>query len=142
MNADQIVNLVVAVLTGLAACIPLAVKLVQYVQKATQEKNWGTLLGLVVDLMEEAEIKFADGATRKEWVMAMVQTSAEYINYPLDTEALSELIDALCDMTKVVNPPVEEIPTEGSTEVEAEEEVETGDAEGGAEDGDGTGAAE
>lgn len=112
MNADQIVNLVVAVLTGLAACIPLAVKLVQYVQKATQEKNWGALLGLVVDLMEEAEVKFADGATRKEWVMAMVQTSAEYINYPLDTEALSELIDALCDMTKIVNPPTVEESTE------------------------------
>ena len=142
MNTDQIVNLVVAVLTGLVACIPLAVKLVQYVQKATQEKNWGALLGLVVDLMEEAEVKFADGATRKEWVMAMVQTSAEYINYPLDTEALSELIDALCDMTKVVNPPAEEIPTEGSTADEVEGEIETGDAEGGAEDGDGTGAAE
>lgn len=141
MNTDQIVNLVVAVLTGLVACIPLAVKLVQYVQQATQEKNWGALLGLVVDLMEEAEVKFADGATRKEWVMAMVQTSAEYINYPLDTEALSELIDALCDMTKVVNPPAEEIPTEGSTADEVEGEIETGDAEGGAEDGDGTGAA-
>ena len=108
MSADQIVNLVVAVLTGLAACIPLAVKLVQYVQKATQEKNWGTLLGLVVDLMEEAEEKFTDGATRKEWVMAMVQTSAEYINYPVDTQALSDMIDALCDMTKIVNPPAVE----------------------------------
>lgn len=105
MNTDQIINLVVAILTGLAACIPLAVKLVQYVQKATQEKNWGALLGLVVDLMQEAEVKFADGATRKEWVMAMVQTSAEYISYPLDTQALSELIDALVSMTKVVNAP-------------------------------------
>ena len=115
MSADQIVNLVVAVLTGLAACIPLAVKLVQYVQKATQEKNWGTLLGLVVDLMEEAEEKFTDGATRKEWVMAMVQTSAEYINYPVDTQALSDMIDALCDMTKIVNPPAVEELAEGST---------------------------
>lgn len=115
MSADQIVNLVVAVLTGLAACIPLAVKLVQYVQKATQEKNWSTLLGLVVDLMEEAEEKFTDGATRKEWVMAMVQTSAEYINYPVDTQALSDMIDALCDMTKIVNPPAVEELAEGST---------------------------
>ena len=115
MSADQIVNLVVAVLTGLAACIPLAVKLVQYVQKATQEKNWGTLLGLVVDLMEEAEEKFTDGATRKEWVMAMVQTSAEYINYPVDTQALSDMIDALCDMTKIVNTPAVEELAEGST---------------------------
>ena len=131
MSTDQIVNLVVAVLTGLAACIPLAVKLVQYVQKATQEKNWGALLGLVVDLMEEAEVKFADGATRKEWVMAMVQTSAEYINYPLDTEALSELIDALCDMTKVVNPPADEEQSEGDTEQPAIESHDTEEQEGG-----------
>lgn len=131
MNTDQIVNLVVAVLTGLVACIPLAVKLVQYVQKATQEKNWGALLGLVVDLMEEAEVKFADGATRKEWVMAMVQTSAEYINYPLDTEALSELIDALCDMTKVVNPPADEEQSEGDTEQPAIESHDTEEQEGG-----------
>ena len=105
MSTEQIVSLVVAVLTGLAACIPLAVKLVQYIQKAVQEKNWGALLGLVVDLMEEAETKFDEGATRKEWVMAMVQTSAEYIAYPIDTAALADLIDALCDMTNVVNAP-------------------------------------
>lgn len=131
MSTDQIVNLVVAVLTGLAACVPLAVKLVQYVKKATQEKNWGALLGLVVDLMEEAEVKFADGATRKEWVMAMVQTSAEYINYPLDTEALSELIDALCDMTKVVNPPTDEEQSEGNTEQPAIESHDIEEQEGG-----------
>ena len=106
---EEIISIVVAVLTGLAACIPLAVKLVQYVQKAAQEKNWGALLGLVVDLMEEAEVKFSDGATRKEWVMAIVQTSAEYVSYPIDTEALSALIDALVDMSKVVNPPAEEV---------------------------------
>lgn len=55
--------------------------------------------------MEQAEEKFTDGATRKEWVMAMVLTSAEYINYPVDTSALSNMIDTLCNMTKVVNAP-------------------------------------
>lgn len=108
MTTEQIVSLVVALLTGLAAAIPLALKLAQYVKQAVQEKNWGALLGLVVDLMEEAELKFDDGATRKDWVMAMVQTSAEYINYPVDVEALSVMIDRLCDMTKVVN--YQEIP--------------------------------
>lgn len=108
MNTEQIISVVVAILTGLSACIPLAYKLIQYVKKATQEKNWAALLGLVISLMEEAETKFTDGATRKEWVMAMVQTSAEYINYPVDVTALGELIDTLCDMTKVVN--FEEIP--------------------------------
>ena len=51
MNAEQIISLIVAVLTGLATCVPLAYKLVQYVQKATQEKNWAALLGLVIKLM-------------------------------------------------------------------------------------------
>lgn len=105
MSTEQIVSLIVAVLSGLAACIPLAVKLVQYVQKAAEEKNWGQLLGLLVDLMEEAEQKFSEGATRKEWVMAMVQTSAEYIAYPMDTQALSDLIDSLISMTKTINAP-------------------------------------
>ena len=128
---DQIVSIIVAVLTGLAAAIPLAVKLYQAVKAAVQEKNWTRLLGLVVDLMEEAETKFADGATRKEWVMAMVQTSAEYINYPVDTEALSEMIDALCDMTKIVNPPADEEPTEGSTTYPEEETADAGEPEAG-----------
>ena len=105
MSTEQIVSLIVAVLSGLAACIPLAVKLAQYVQKATEEKNWGQLLGLLVDLMEEAEQKFSEGATRKEWVMAMVQTSAEYVAYPIDTQALSDLIDSLIAMTRTINAP-------------------------------------
>lgn len=103
MNAEQIVNLVVAILAGLATCIPLAYNLVKYVKQAAQEKNWNALLGLVMKLMEQAEKKFEDGATRKEWVMAMVQTSAEYINYPVDAQALSDLIDSLCNLTKKVN---------------------------------------
>ena len=109
MSAEQIINVIVAVLAGLATCIPLVLKLVQYVKKATQEKNWGGLLDLVMKLMEQAEKKFTDGATRKEWVMAMVQTSAEYINYPVDVQALSDLIDSLCSLTKNINVKAEEI---------------------------------
>lgn len=103
MSTEQIVGIIVAVLAGLATCIPLVLKLVQYVKKATQEKNWATLLDLVMKLIAQAEEKFKDGATRKEWVMAMVQTSAEYINYPLDTQALSEMIDELVNLTNKVN---------------------------------------
>ena len=87
MNAEQIVSIVVAILTGLAACIPLAVKLYQAVKEAVQEKNWTHLLGLVVDLMEEAETKFADGIQKtiqwyldhKEWWETIL--SGEYQNY-------------------------------------------------------------
>ena len=43
-----------------------------------------------------AEEKFSDGATRKEWVMAMIRTSAANINYDLDDAALAK-ISALID---------------------------------------------
>lgn len=103
--AEQIIALVVAVLTGLATTIPLIIKLIQYVKKSAQEKNWGNLLDLLITLMEQAESMFETGATRKEWVMAMAQTSAEYVAYPLDTAALSTLIDKLVSMTNTINAP-------------------------------------
>ena len=96
---------VVAILSGLAAAIPLVVKLVEYIRKAVREKNWNNVLKLVMELMEQAEGKFSDGATRKEWVMAMVQSSAKTINYDIDMDIISNLIDSLCDMSKVVNKP-------------------------------------
>lgn len=98
-------DLIIAIIAGLATAIPLVIKLVEYVKKSVQEKNWGQLVSLVIDLMEEAETKFEDGATRKEWVMAMAKAAADSINYKIDEEALSKMIDALCDMTKVVNAP-------------------------------------
>ena len=106
----EYLDVILSIVAGLAAAIPLVVKLVQYVTAAVKEKNWNKLLDLVMNLMEEAEIKFADGATRKEWVMAMVQASADSINYNVDMEAISELIDSLCDLTKAVNALEEEVP--------------------------------
>lgn len=97
------VRIVLAIVSGLATAIPLVIKLVEYVQKATKEKNWNKMLDLVIDLMEEAETKFAEGADRKEWVLAMVKASADSINYDVDIEAVSAMIDSLCDMSKVVN---------------------------------------
>lgn len=97
------VRIVLAIVSGLATAIPLVIKLIEYVQKATKEKNWNKMLDLVIDLMEEAESKFAEGADRKEWVLAMVKASADSINYDVDIEAVSAMIDSLCDMSKVVN---------------------------------------
>ena len=104
----EYLDVILSIVAGLAAAIPLVIKLVQYVQKAIKEKNWGQLLDLVMSLMEEAEQKFTDGATRKEWVMAMVATSAESINYDVDIAAISELIDSLCDLSNKVNSPADE----------------------------------
>jgi hypothetical protein len=99
------VEIIVSILTGLAACIPLIIKLVEYVQKAIKEKNWQNLLTLVMELMQQAEGKFKDGAEKREWVLMMVKASADTINYNIDMIEVGKLIDALCDMSNVVNPP-------------------------------------
>ena len=96
-------EIVISVLSGLIAVIPLVVKLVEYVQKATKEKNWNDLLKLVMNLMEQAEGKFDNGDERKEWVLMMVKASADTINYDIDLNAVADMIDSLCKMTKIVN---------------------------------------
>ena len=92
-------------MAGLVTAIPLVIKLVEYVQKAIKEKNWNAMLDMVMTYMETAETKFETGAEKKEWVLAMVQASADTINYDIDLNAIGQLIDDLCDMTNVINPP-------------------------------------
>ena len=100
---------VVAILSGLATCIPLVVQLVKYVSVAIKERNWNQLVKMVMDFMAEAEGKFDNGLERKDWVMMMIEVNAKTINYDIDMQQVSDMIDALCDLTKVVNPPVEKI---------------------------------
>lgn len=101
----QWLNYVVAILSGLAAAIPLVVQLVKYVKEAVKQRNWTVLLDKVVKLMETAETKFEKGADRKEWVIAMLKASADDLNFDIDYDAIAEMIDALCDMSKQVNSP-------------------------------------
>ena len=63
---------------------------------------------MVTKYMEEAETLFDNGADKKAWVMGMVQASANLVNYDIDMEVVSEMIDSLCAMSKKVNAPVEE----------------------------------
>ena len=102
-------EILISILSGIAATIPLVVKLVEYVKKAIQEKNWNQLVALVMNIMAEAEGKFDNGADRKQWVLEMVNASAKTINYEVDLEQVADLIDALCDMSKKVNARTEEV---------------------------------
>lgn len=103
-------QLIIAIFSGLTVTIPLVIKLVEYVQKATKEKNWSEIVRLVLGYMTEAERKFSDGATRKEWVMSMVKQSARSIEYELDDDAInkiSDMIDNICAAAKTINTPDE-----------------------------------
>ncbi len=97
------VELIVAILPGIAACIPLVFQLVKYVKKAIQERNWPEVVKMVTGYMERAEAMFEKGADRKEWVLAMVKVSADTVKYDIDMEEIGKLIDSLCDMSKIVN---------------------------------------
>ena len=107
MVDSSYINYIVAILAGLATAIPLVINLIKYVQKAVKEKNWNQVVQLVMNLMKEAEKKFDTGAEKKEYVMSMIKASADTINYDIDMDAISDLIDSLCSMSKVVNAPTQ-----------------------------------
>ena len=100
------VDIVVSIMSGLAVCIPLVVQLVNVVRASVKEKNWSQIVAIVLDLMKQAETLFAEGAARKAWVMAGVESAAKSINYNYDEVAkqkVSDMIDAICATAKIVN---------------------------------------
>ena len=110
------VDIVVSIMSGLAVCIPLVVKLVNVVSTYVKEKNWSQIVAIVLDLMKEAETLFSDGATKKAYVMASVESASKSINYNYDEVAkqkVSDMIDAICATAKIVN-------AEGAEENEAD----------------------
>ena len=96
-------EILISILTGLTATIPLVIELTKYIKAAVKEKNWSKMVSLVIKLMQEAEEKYDNGADRREWVMSMVQSSADVINYDVNMDLVGELIDSLCAMSKKVN---------------------------------------
>ena len=100
------IELLVAILSGLVVCIPLVANLVEVVREAVMEKNWASLLHMVMEYMADAEDMFDIGENRKAYVMAHLDAMARAANYDLTDEArekISQMIDAMCDMAHVVN---------------------------------------
>lgn len=97
------IQAIISILSGIAVLVPLMVKLVDYVQKSTKEKNWNQMLKLVMNLMAEAEDKFDKGADKKEWVMGELKAMADTLNYDIDWNVVSDMIDKICDVSKEIN---------------------------------------
>lgn len=97
------VQILVSILSGLVALIPLVVKLIEYVKAATKEKNWSQMLKLVMNLMEQAEQDFKYGSEKKEWVMGQLEALSNTLNYDIDYDVVSDMIDKMCAMAKNVN---------------------------------------
>ena len=106
MNMDFI-KLIISALPGIAAIITLVYQLVKYIRQTVKEKRWPELMNVVMSYMERAETMFVNGADKKEWVMAMIKATADTAKYEIDMDAISEMIDSMCNMSKVINSPAE-----------------------------------
>ena len=106
MDINYWIQIAISILSGIAVAIPLIIKLVNVVKDATRSKNWNLLIKMTMDYMTEAEKNIASGAERKQWVMSMVIASAANINYTMtddDIQKIEDLIDAICDASKIIN---------------------------------------
>lgn len=106
MDINYWIQIGISILSGIVVAIPLIIKLVEVVKNATKSKNWNLLIKMAIDYMKEAEKNIKSGAERKEWVINMVIASAININYPLtdeDIQKIEDLIDAICDASKIIN---------------------------------------
>lgn len=108
MTVDKWIELIVFIVAGIATAIPLIANLVKYIKAATKEKNWTHLLKLLMRLMAQAEEMFEIGADKKTWVLGAVEALSDTIDYDVDIDTVSSMIDALCAMSKVVNAPEKE----------------------------------
>jgi hypothetical protein len=100
---------IISILSGIIVLIPLMRKLIVVVKENARQKNWPNLMNWVMELMQEAEVKFNDGATKKAYVIAVIQTSARFADYEVDINTVSKMIDSMCSMSKVVNAPAEAV---------------------------------
>lgn len=100
---EKFVEYLPAILVGLAAIIPLITALVKYVTKAADDKNWNIIVKMVLDLMVQAEHDYSSGTERKEFVMNQMKVLAATVDFEVDWDKVSDLIDALCEMAHEVN---------------------------------------
>lgn len=100
---ENYINLIIAILSGLVTAIPLVVQLVKYVKTAYTEKNWSKVMQLVLNLMTEAEKNYATGAERKEYVMDSIEQIKDVLDYEVDMNAISTMIDSIVAASKTIN---------------------------------------
>lgn len=96
-------NIILPILSGLVACVPLVIKLIDVSQKAIKEKNWTALVQLTLKLMSEAEANYSTGAERKEYVLDSITAVKDTLNYDVDMKVVEEMIDSFIYATKKIN---------------------------------------
>lgn len=103
MDIVRILELIASIIAGVAVCVPLVVKLIQYVKEAIAGRDYQKLIKLTMKFCVEAEMLFGTGAERKQWVMNRVTEVANTMDIEIDAEAIGRLIDDLVEASKIIN---------------------------------------
>lgn len=106
MEITNILDSIIAILSGLTVCIPLVFKLIETVKDLINEKKWNILVRNVFILMSDAEEKYQHGVDKKEYVMSGIEIVAKEIGFDYDEEAkakVSAMVDEICDLSRVIN---------------------------------------
>lgn len=103
MELMDVLNLVVAIVSGVATAIPLVIQLVKMIKESARSKNWTNLMQLVLQLMADAEKKLATGAERKQYVIDAIKAMEHTLNYDIDENIVGEMIDAIVEASKIIN---------------------------------------
>ncbi len=96
-------TIILPIISGLVAAIPLVIKLIDLAQKASREKNWKAVVQLVLTLMKQAEQSYTNGEDKKQFVISSIKAMEKSLQYDIDEEAIGELVDAVVDATKKIN---------------------------------------
>lgn len=102
-NVELWVNVIISILTGIATCVPLVIKLIQVVKESVKSKNWTALMQLVLKLMAEAEENYSTGEEKKSYVMDSIEAMKDTLNYDVDMDAVSAMIDSIVIASKNIN---------------------------------------
>lgn len=106
-NVNIWIEIIIAVLTGIATCIPLVIKLVQTIKDSVKAKNWAPTMQLMLRLMAEAEENYSTGAEKKAYVLDSIEAVKDTLNYDVDMDAIDAMVDAIIIATKKINTQVE-----------------------------------
>ena len=58
---------------------------------------------LVLNLMTEAEKVYSTGAERKQYVISSIESIKDTLNYQIDMDQISQMIDAIVAASKTIN---------------------------------------
>jgi len=103
MEFMDVLNLILAIVAGLGTAIPLVIQLVKYIKMAIKEKNFGKIMSIVLELMTEAEENYQNGADRKAYVMDSITQLSKTLDYEVDLDAVSKMIDEIVSTSKKIN---------------------------------------